>query len=184
MSISDHDSSVIVMPVKNAADALSFKKLALVPENAEDFDFIKFFSGPTRASGWFSDRFGKPRRHFCGDFYGDLSGSELKLYEELRFSDGLAEQRVWAVTDSRDGNFTAESDSLIGSAVGRFAGSTLSLQYRMKVLVDKDKYWELDMRDLMILQPDGSLHNITHVYKCGIRIGTVSAIYLRHSGGA
>jgi hypothetical protein len=182
MSFSNHDALAVTMPVKESVDALSFRKLGLVSRDAPEFDFIAFFSGHTRANGWFSDRFGKPRRHFCGDFHGVLSGDKLELHEELRFTNGISEQRIWNAAVSQTGEFTAESDSLIGNATGGVQGSTLVMEYRMRVLIEKEMYWELDMRDTMILQSDGSLHNITLVYKWGVRIGSVSTIYLKHSG--
>jgi len=169
------------MRMTEACDALSFRKLSLIPKDVPDFDFVAFFAGRTRANGWFSDRFGKPRRHFCGDFYGALSGDKFILHEELRFTDGISEQRTWIVDIRQSDVFTAESDTLIGTALGKVRGSTLRMKYRMRVHVDKNQFWELDMKDTMILQSDGSLHNITHVYKWGIRIGSVSAIYLKQS---
>lgn len=182
MSISDHDAKVLAMPMQTLGDSLSFRKLELLPQSSPVFDFIAFFSGHTRAIGWFSDRFGRPRRHFSGDFYGTLSANKLDLHEELHFTDGIIEKRLWAVAISEQGEFTAESDTLVGNAVGQLHGDTLQMQYRMKVLIEEGKYWELGMQDTMILQADGSLHNITHVHKWGVRIGSVSAVYLRHDG--
>lgn len=170
--------------MKEPSDVLSFRKLASIPSGAPNFDFIEFFSGHTRVNGWFSDRFGKPRRHFCGDFYGTLTGNKLQLNEELYFSDGITEQRVWTVGVSQAGRFTGESESLIGKAVGTVLGSTLRMEYQMKVLIDTNRHWGLHMKDTMILQADGSLHNSTQVYKWGVRIGSVSAVYLKHNGSA
>ena len=146
------------------------------------FDFGEFFHGHTRASGWFADRFGTPRRHFCGDFYGYYDQGRFILDEKLYYTDGVLEERVWKVRVSEDGVFSAQSDSLTTDATGLVSGNTLAMRYSMKVKVDDDKHWNLDMRDLMMLQPDGSLHNINHVYKWGIRIGTVSAQYIHHDG--
>lgn len=146
------------------------------------FDFCDFFSGHTRASGWFSDRFGKPRRHFCGDFYGHFDSGRFVLDEKLFYSDEVVEARRWVITVTDDGVFKAESDSLLNGAKGVVNGNQLLMTYAMSVKISHDKSWNLDMKDLMILQPDGSLHNITHVHKWGIRIGTVSAQYLHHNG--
>jgi len=146
------------------------------------FDFEAFFSGHTRVSGWFSDRFGAPKRHFCGDFFGQFEGDVFRLDEKLFYTDGIIETRTWHITVSDKGVFKAESESLIDGAHGLICDNTLDMKYSMKVNVGQDKHWNLDMEDRMILQPDGSLHNITHVSKWGIRIGTVSSQYLHHDG--
>jgi len=147
-----------------------------------EFSFTDYFHGHTRASGWFSDRFGRPRRHFCGDFYGSFDDGVFVLDEKLFYTDGVKEVRQWRIRVSDEGIFTAESDSLIDGAHGFLHGDRLSMKYSMGVKVADDKQWELDMKDLMILQPDGSLHNITQVLKWGVRIGTVSTQYLQHDG--
>lgn len=146
------------------------------------FNFVDFFHGHTHASGWFADRFGKPRKHFCGDFHGSFDGDDFLLDEKLYYTSGMKEERVWKVNISDSGVFTAESESLIGRASGLLSNDRLAMRYSMKVLVDSGKYWDLDMKDLMVLQPDGTLHNITHVYKWGFRIGTVSTQYQQHDG--
>lgn len=169
----------MAIPMRRARSLL---KENLLTSPAQAFSFEDFFQGHTRAAGWFADRFGKPRRHFCGDFYGHREKNAFVLDEKLFYTDGLVETRSWAVNINESGVFTAESESLVGSARGLVNSDTLSMRYSMKTLVDEGKFWDLDMRDSMILQPDGTVHNTNHVYKWGIRIGTVSAIYSKHDG--
>ncbi|MFK7857028.1 MAG: DUF3833 family protein [Granulosicoccus sp.] len=159
-------------------------KLESVAKDSPKFDFVEFFLGHTRASGWFSDRFGKPRRHFCGDFQGTIDGDTFVLTEKLFYSDGVVEDRIWRVKIGDGGSFIADSDSLLGQAKGRIVGNTLAMEYAMSVKIQEGKQWELDMKDYMMLQPDGSLHNITQVYKWGVRIGSVSTQYQHHDGNA
>jgi len=147
------------------------------------FDFIEYFDGNTRASGWFADRFGNVKRHFCGDFIGSKTEGVFVLDETLFYNDGTEEERIWNVSIDDIGNFRAESASLIGPATGKVIGNTLNLQYTMKVLVAPEKVWNLTMDDYMFLQADGSLHNITIVKKWGVRIGSVSTQYSKHDGG-
>lgn len=151
-------------------------------QEAPALDFGEFFHGHTRVSGWFTDRFGNPKRHFCGDFFGEYKNDLFVLNEKLFYTDGVVETRVWNIDVTDDGVFSAESDSLIGGASGVVRNNVLSMQYAMKVQIAEGKQWALNMKDTMILQPDGSLHNITHVYKWGIRIGTVSSQYRHHDG--
>lgn len=144
------------------------------------FDFISYFEGHRQASGWFSDRFGKVRRHFSGDFIGTVrSDGVFELDEKLVYSDGVVETRLWEVRITDDGHFSAESDSLVGRAVGMIKGNVLNMQYVMNVKIAEDKTWKLSMDDSMILQPNGSLHNITQVKAYGVRIGSVSTQYFR-----
>jgi len=146
------------------------------------FDFIDYFDGHTRVSGWFADRFGNVKRHFCGDFFGEVRDDYFHLDEILYYSDGVVEKRAWDVTINEAGDFYAESDSLVGNAVGKQQGSVLSFQYSMNVLIAENKIWKLRMDDYMFYQPDGSLHNSTIVRKWGIRIGNVSTQYQKHDG--
>lgn len=150
--------------------------------NGPDFNFVEYFEGHTRASGWFADRFGNVKRHFCGDFLGESQGDIFKLDEKLYYSDGIVEERVWLVTLDASGNFVAESDSLVGPAKGNQRGNALHLQYLMKVMVAENKFWKLSMDDFMFYQPDLSLHNSTVVSKWGVRMGAVSTQYRKHNG--
>ena len=157
-------------------------KLDDLAKQSPQFDFNDFFLGHTKASGWFSDRFGKPRRHFCGDFLGTLDGDKLVLDEKLFYTDGVVEERVWRVEITQNGVFRAESGSLLGDATGQITGNTLAMKYAMRVKIEEGKQWDLAMKDFMMLQPDGSLHNVTQVYKWGLRLGTVSTQYIHHDG--
>ena len=146
------------------------------------FDFTSYFSGHVKASGWFTDRFGNIKRHFCGDFFGEQQGDEFVLDETLYYVDETVEKRIWRVTIADNGDFAAKSDSLVGDATGKLLGNTLELDYVMRVAVANDKEWVLKMNDWMIYQPDGSLHNQTYVSKWGFRIGTVTTQYTPHGG--
>lgn len=157
-------------------------KLEKIAKSSPEFDFVKYFTGHVKASGWFADRFGNVRRHFCGDFVGTENGNEFTLDETLYYVDGIVENRVWTIVVGEDKSFNATSPSLVGSAKGQTSGNTLNLVYKMKVRVEEDSEWVLSMDDWMIYQQDGSLHNVTNVSRWGIRIGTVNTQYQRHSG--
>ncbi len=174
--------TVLVSAVFTLMSGCSNMTIEGLARDTPTFDFREYFQGHTRASGWFSDRFGKPRRHFCGDFIGTDRNGKLELDETLYYSDNVVESRIWLVELGPEGNFSATSDSLIGEATGEFRGNTLAMDYNMRVKIAEGKEWVLAMKDFMMLQPDHSLHNITQVYKWGIRIGTVSTQYVRHDG--
>lgn len=172
-------SIVTLSLIISGCGSMNFDKLSA---NGPVFNFVDYFEGHNRASGWFADRFGNVKRHFCGDFYGEIDGDVFKLDEKLFYSDGIVETRLWAVTIDENGKFKAESDSLVGPATGEQIGSALRMQYVMNVMIAENKFWKLDMNDYMFYQPDGSLHNSTEVKKWGIRIGNVSTQYYKHDG--
>jgi len=153
-----------------------------VASDAPVFDFEEYFEGPVRASGWFSNRSGKPQRHFCGDFVGTREGDVFLLDEKLYYTDGIVEERLWRVSIDRDGGFTATGDALVGPVDGELRGNALRMRYTMNVEVAQGESYELDFNDFMLLQPDGSLHNSTQVKKFGVRLGTVTTQYARHDG--
>ncbi|MBX2884739.1 MAG: DUF3833 domain-containing protein [Granulosicoccus sp.] len=153
-----------------------------IAQSDPKFDFVNYFAGHTKASGWFTDRFGNIKRHFCGDFFGSFEGDVFVLDETLYYLDGMIEKRQWRVSINPDGQFKAQSDSLVGDATGEIVGNTLRLDYVMRVAVAGDKEWVLSMNDWMIYQPDGSLHNQTYVSKWGFRIGVVTTQYTPHDG--
>jgi len=172
----------VVASLKNSSQNKPASEPLSILAPAPMFDFGQFFHGHTRASGWFADRFGAPRRHFCGDFYGYYDQGRFTLDEKLYYTDGMIVEQIWKVHVTDDGIFTAESNSLTTDAKGAIRGDTLTMKYSMDVKIDKNTTWNLRMKDIMTLQPDGSLHNINHVYKWGMRIGTVSAHYVNHDG--
>ena len=145
------------------------------------FDFLAYFEGRTRASGWFTDRLGRPRRHFHGDFVGHREGAELVLDETLRYTDGVVEKRLWRVRVDAEGAFRATGDTLLGEATGCARGNALEMRYRMPVSVGGGRDMPFDFHDLMLLQPDGRLHNLVHVKKWGVRVGSVATQYARHA---
>jgi len=153
-----------------------------VASDTPAFDFQGYFEGHTRASGWFADRFGKPRRHFCGDFIGTMDGDVLSLDETLFYTDEVVEKRVWLVTVGPEGEFKASSDSLMGDALGQISGNGLQMRYTMAIGMPGGDEGTFDFNDFMLLQPDGSVHNITQVLKWGVRLGAVSTQYARHDG--
>lgn len=156
-------------------------KLSEIKRESPKFDFENYFTGHTRVSGWFSDRFGNVKRHFCGDFYGQRDSSYFILDESLYYTDNVEEHRVWTIEFDKQG-FVATSPALVGQARGNILGNTLQMRYKMKVDVGGGDTWLLGMNDWMFYQPDGSLHNSAIVSKWGVKIGTVSAQYAKHNG--
>lgn len=152
-------------------------KIENIAKESPEFEFTRYFLGTTKATGWFSDRFGTVRRHFDGEFIGTWEDDVFVLSEELRYSDGVVENRQWHIRMDDGGNFSATSDSLVGEASGVQRGNTVNLKYRMYVDLKDDKRWLLKINDWLILQQDGSVHNITEVYKWGFKIGTVSNVF-------
>ena len=160
----------------------STMKIDEVASDSPQFRFEEYFAGHTKASGWFTDRFGKVRRHFCGDFFGQQQDDGFLLDEVLYYTDGVVEKRQWLVNTTESGDFRAEAEALIGGATGMIKGNALEMNYVMRVDLADGKQWQLSMNDWMFYQADGSLHNATFVSKWGFRIGVVTTQYTKHDG--
>jgi len=172
-------ASLLTLLLCVGCSSMNIKEIA---SDTPVFDFEEYFTGHVKASGWFTDRFGNIKRHFCGDFHGSKDGDVFVLDEALYYSTGAIEQRQWRVQISDEGVFTGESEALINGVSGNIVGNTLRMGYVMKVDVENGKQWVLNMDDWMIYQPDGSLHNQTYVSKWGVSIGRVSTQYQPHDG--
>ena len=153
--------------------------------NIDDFDgstppFVleDYFSGETRASGIFEDRFGTLRRQFTVDITGTWDGRMLVLDERFVYSDGERDRRVWRIKKTGPGTYTGRADDVIGTAQGIARGNALNWRYDMDLKVG-DGTFRVHFNDWMFLQPSGVLINRARVTKYGLEIGTVTLAFAK-----
>jgi hypothetical protein len=72
------------------------------------------------------------------------------------------------------GKISAEASDLIGTGVGAQSGSTINLNYNIKLPEDAGGH-ELAVVDWMYLLPNGTIMNRSQFYKYGIKVGELVA---------
>lgn len=142
------------------------------PAGGPELVLEEYFSGHTRACGFFEDRAGRVRREFVAEIDGEWDGRRLTLTERFVYSDGEEETRVWALDKTGPDTYMGFTDAVVGEAVGRTDGNAFSWQYDFKLPV-AGGVWKVHFDDRMFLQPNGVLLNKATVSRWGVRIGTV-----------
>lgn len=93
-----------------------------------------------------------------------LSG-QLRLQQTIRFDGQPARSRVWLITQTTPGHYTATLTDAAGPVVGRSDGRRLTLRYPLK-------RWGLVMHQTLDLSSDGqTLDNQGSIRLLGVRIG-------------
>lgn len=139
-----------------------------------------YFSGKTRAWGFFQDRFGTIRREFTVDIDGRVDGDRLILDEDFLYADGERANRVWTIRQVGDGVYEGTAADVIGTAHGRAVGRAMNWVYEFE-LPRGDSTLRVTMDDWMFLQDDEVMLNRTTVSKFGIKLGEV-VIFFRRIG--
>ena len=139
-----------------------------------------YFNGKTKAWGMFEDRFGNVRKQFSVQIDGRWDGKALRLEENFTYSDGELEKRIWTIKREDENKYTGYADDIIGPALGRCRGNTLTWQYDMKLKIN-DRAINVHFNDRMFLQPEGVLLSKARVSKLGVEIGVVTLTFIKNA---
>lgn len=159
-------------------DSASDARYVPAPGNdwPERFDFVAFFTGRVRGWGLFQDRFGKVRKEFTVDMFGEWRDDVFHLREDFVYRDGGRQQRVWHVTRNADGTYRATAADIVGAAQGTADATHMRWLYDLRVPVGGRKI-VMRFDDRMFLQPDGVLMNVSDASKFGFRLGRLAASF-------
>ncbi|MEO1090548.1 MAG: DUF3833 domain-containing protein [Pseudomonadota bacterium] len=145
------------------------------------FVLEEYFAGPTKAWGWFEDRFGRVQRQFVVDMTGTVEGDVLTLDEHFVYDDGERERRVWTLKILPDGHYEGTADGVLGTASGRVVGPALHWSYEFALKVG-ERTWNVHFDDWMIRQDDDVVINRATVSKWGFTLGTVILFFKKPEG--
>jgi len=140
------------------------------------FRLEEYFLGPTKAWGWFEDRFGKVRRRFVVDMTGAVEGGVLTLDERFVYNDGERERRVWTIEVLDEGRYRGTTDGVVGAAEGRVVGPALNWTYAFDLKVG-ERTWQVHFDDWMIQQDEQVVVNKATVSKYGFTLGEVTLFF-------
>ncbi|SDE10746.1 DUF3833 domain-containing protein [Kordiimonas lacus] len=137
-----------------------------------------YFTGKTKATGLFEDRFGNVRNQFTVDIDGSFDGTTLTLDENFLYNDGSTEFRRWEIDKTGPNSYVGRTEMAIGEAEGKTSGNSFHWTYKFRLTVGDD-VWNVTFDDWMFLQKDGTLLNKATVYRWGFKIGTVFLSFRR-----
>ncbi len=141
-----------------------------------EFRLEEYFLGPTKAWGWFEDRFGKIQRRFVVDMTGTVEEATLILDEDFVYDDGETENRVWRIQILGDGRYSGTTNGVIGSAEGRVVGPALNWSYDFDLKVG-ERTWQVHFNDWLIQQDEHVVINKAVVSKFGFTLGEVTLFF-------
>jgi len=148
------------------------------------FDLTKFLLGRTRAWGVVEDRFGRVRRKFQVEMEGAWAGDVFEINERFLFDDGVEETRVWRVKpSSASGQFTATCKDCVGEATGFSTVDRTEMRYRFRLQIS-GRSITVDFSDRIFLMDEGVAINRATMRKWGVRVGELSAVFVREGAGA
>jgi hypothetical protein len=162
-----------------AATLLALSLFAATPAAAASGPFVieEFFSRPAVATGTFKNALDGSVRGIKVRFRGqwDRKAQTLTLAEDIAYSDGQKERKVWRLTKTGPGTYVGTRDDIIGKAIGTTdAEGRLHLRYRATV-----GSRTLHFDDTLALQPDGTVLNTAEVSYLVFHVGDVELRFRR-----
>lgn len=145
----------------------------------EAFVLQEHLLGKTVGRGNFSAIDGTSR-DFVAYIEGIWDGSVMTLIEDFEYADGVQERKTWTLTQQPNGEFSGVREDVIGTARGYQDGKAFRLEYVMAIpKEDGTPGRKVRFKDVLSLQPDGSIINEATVGLWGFRVGQVSLIITR-----
>ncbi len=136
-------------------------------------DIQTYFNGTLDAHGMFQDRSGDVIKRFVVVMRCTWNGNTGVLDEQFVYSDGTRQTRVWTLTKTGEGKFTATAPDVVGTAQGTVSGNALRWTYVLALPVD-GKVINVDMDDWMFMIDDKVILNRTQMSKFGVNLGNVT----------
>jgi hypothetical protein len=142
--------------------------------NGPLFDIRERFNGPIVCEGVIYGPTGRVTSRFVADFEASWNGNVGTMTETFHYDSGNTQNRQWTLTLGNDGAIKAEAPDVIGHGTGQQSGSSVLLNYRIK-LADEAGGHVLDTTDWMYLMENGSIMNRSQFRKFGIKVAELVA---------
>lgn len=136
-------------------------------------DIKQYFNGPIKAWGIVQDWRGRVVRRFEVNMVGQWQGNVGTLSEHFDYYDGKTQQRVWSITQLKDGSYEGTAADIIGKATGHSQGSAVRWHYVMDLPVD-DTTYRIRFDDWMWVMNDGVLINRSYLKKFGFTVAELT----------
>lgn len=141
-----------------------------------------FFAGRTQGFGVFTNTWTGEERSFEVTIEGRWDGRTLTLVEVFVYADGEIDRKTWVLAKNGDGTYTGTREDVVGEALAFRDGLTMRLEYEV-LLGTGDDATEVRFKDVLGLNPDGTLTNLAVVSKWGFQVGRVELHLAPAPGG-
>ena len=128
--------------------------------------------GLTHGDGSVTDITGGITR-FKVEIHGNWDGNILTLVEDFNYENGKKERKTWKLASLGNGRFQGVREDVIGTAAVVQDENAVRLDYQVTLDTSLGKL-DCRFRDLLYLEPDGTVQNTATVSKFGIRLARVS----------
>ena len=137
-----------------------------------------YFAGRTSSQGAL-ETIASSRRVAVVGFGRRAPDGTFVLTQDISFSDGERERRVWRFRSLGSGRYDGTADDVVGVAQGEAQGSVFHLRYTL-ARVAGNPLADVDVEHEMVLQPDGrTLVNRAEYSKFAIPLGTLTERFTR-----
>lgn len=167
---------LIIIFMAVVASACSTVKIADYRGETPSLSLRDYFNGEVHAWGQVQDRSGKVIKRFTVKLIGEWQGDAGKLTEDLVFSDGTLQQRIWYLKDLGDGRYEGRAADVVGVAQGITQGNALQWQYTLRLPVD-GKTYDVAFNDWMYLHDAKTLVNRAEMSKFGIHLAEITLFF-------
>ena len=137
-------------------------------------DIREHLNGAILCEGVIYGPTGKVSSRFVADFEARWDGNRGVMEEHFSYDSGTKQDRKWTLTLNDDGFIKAEAPDLVGAGSGRQSGSSVLLNYRIK-LPESSGGHELDVTDWMYLMENGTIMNRSQFRKFGFKVAELVA---------
>ncbi|MEO7168005.1 MAG: DUF3833 family protein [Spartobacteria bacterium] len=158
-------------------------KVADFAEERPLLDPVNYFTGQTASTGVMENRSGSPKMRVTTQTDGRWDGENLRLEQELQFSDGKMQHRSWRIRRLDAHRFEATANDMVGTATGEAYGNVFHWSFTL-ALSPGNPLANVRMSQWMYLQPDGrTLLNHTTISKLGIVLAQVTEQFRQETAG-
>lgn len=157
----------------NGCSSLSPREFAAATPR---FEPDRFFEGPVRSWGVIETRSGIPKSRVRAELSGRREGTDVVVTQNFTFEDGRTRQRTWRIRRIDEHRYEAESNDVIGPAIGHAYGNAFHWEYTLQ-LRPGNFLSRVRMEHWMYLLDDGTILNRVVIRKFGIVVAQATEYF-------
>lgn len=143
-------------------------------DHGPNFDIRAHLNGRLLCEGVIYGPTGRVSSRFVAEFFAEWDGDKGVMRETFRYDSGAVQDREWRLEVNDKGIIRAEADDLVGVGSGQQAGSSVKLDYNIR-LPESAGGHVLSVVDWMYLLENGVIMNRSQFRKFGFKVAELVA---------